>query len=68
VIEITIAWIGRELNKFGLYNAEIMVKVSKDFYKPLESDNYRADYLKDKNKLKWHSETKFRGEPSKNYV
>ena len=28
-----------------------MVKVSRDFYRPLEADNYLADYTKAKNKL-----------------
>ena len=37
-----------------------MVKVSKEFYRPLESDNYGADYAKAKKKLKWQPKTKFR--------
>ena len=37
-----------------------MVKGSKEFYKLLESDNYKANSLKAKNKLKWQPKTKFR--------
>ena len=59
-IGITIDWVGSGLNEVGLSNGETMVKVSKEFYRPLESDNYRADYSKAKNKLKWQPKTKFR--------
>ena len=37
-----------------------MVKVSKQFYRPLESDNYRANYSKAQKKPKWQPKTKFR--------
>ena len=37
-----------------------MVKVSKKFYRPLESNNYKADDSKAKKKLKWEPKTKFR--------
>ena len=57
---ITLEWIGSGLNEIRLSNGETMVKVSKGFYRPLESDNYRADYSKAKNKLKWQPKTKFR--------
>ena len=59
-IGITLEWIGSGLNEVGLSNGETMVKISKEFYRPLESDNYRADYSKAKNKLKWQPKTKFR--------
>ena len=59
-IGITLKWIGSGLNKVGLSNGETMVKVSKVFYMPLESDNYKADYSKAKKKLKWEPKTKFR--------
>ena len=59
-IGITLEWIGSGLNEVGLSNGETMVKVSKEFYRPLESDNYRADYSKAKKKLKWEPKTKFR--------
>ena len=59
-IGITLEWNCSGLNEVGLSNGETMVKVSKEFYRPLESDNYRADYSKAKNKLKWLPKTKFR--------
>jgi len=37
-----------------------MIKVSKELYRPLESDNYKADYTKAKKKLGWNPEVKFR--------
>lgn len=59
-IKIELEWIGSGLNEVGLSNGETMVKVSKKFYRPLESDNYKADYSKAKKKLKWEPKTKFR--------
>ena len=59
-IGITLEWIGSGLNEVGLSNGETMVKVSKEFYRPLESDNYKADYSKAKKTLKWEPKAKFR--------
>ena len=59
-IKIELEWIGSGLNEVGLFNDKTMVKVSKEFYRPLESDNYRADYSKAKKKLKWEPKTKFK--------
>ena len=59
-IKIELEWIGSGLNEVGLFNDETKVKVSKEFYRPLESDNYRADYSKAKKKLKWEPKTKFK--------
>ena len=59
-IGITLEWVGSGLNEVGLSNGETMVKVSKEFYRPLESDNYKADYSKANKKLKWEPKTKFR--------
>ena len=59
-IGITLEWVGSGLNEVGLSKGETMLKVSKEFYRPLESDNYRADYSKAKKKLKWEPKTKFR--------
>ena len=59
-IGTTLEWIGGGLNEVGLLDGETMVKVSKEFYRPLESDNYKADYSKAKKKLKWEPKTKFR--------
>ena len=36
------------------------MKVSREFFRPLESDNYRADYSKARKKLGWAPKTGFR--------
>ena len=36
------------------------VKVSSEFFGPLESDNYRADYTKAKKRLGWVPKTMFK--------
>ena len=36
------------------------MKVSREFFRPLESDNYRADYSKARKKLGWEPKTGFR--------
>ena len=59
-IGVTIEWIGSGLNEVGLSDGKTIVKVSKEFYRPLESDNYMADYSKAKEKLKWEPKTKFK--------
>ena len=51
-IKIELEWIRSGLNEVGIFNDETMVKVSREFYRPLESYNYRADYSKAKKKLK----------------
>ena len=45
-IKIELKWIGSGLNEVGIFNDETMVKARKKFYRPLASDNYRADYSK----------------------
>ena len=61
VIGINITWKGSGVNEVGLSDdGKTMVKVSRDFYRPLESDNYMADYSKAKNKLGWEPRVKFR--------
>ena len=59
-IGIDLNWIGSGVNEVGLSKELTMVKVNRDFYRPLESDNYLADYSKAKKKLKWEPKTKFR--------
>jgi GDPmannose 4,6-dehydratase len=59
-IKIDLKWIGSGINEVGIFNDETMVKVSREFYRPLESDNYKADYSKAKKKLKWEPKTKFK--------
>ena len=61
VIGINITWKGSGVNEVGLSDdGKTMVKVSRDFYRPLESDNYMADYSKAKSKLGWEPKVKFR--------
>ena len=36
------------------------VEVSREFFRPLESDNHRADYTKGKEKLGWKPTTMFK--------
>ena len=56
----TITWKGSGVNEVGLSeDGETLVKVSRDFFRPLESDNYRGDYSKAKRELRWEPRTKF---------
>jgi GDPmannose 4,6-dehydratase len=49
------------VNEVGLSeHGSTLVKVSREFFRPLESDNYKADYSKAKKKLRWEPETKFK--------
>jgi GDPmannose 4,6-dehydratase len=58
-IKIKLEWVGSGLNEVGLSNEYTMVKANKEFYRPLESDNYKADYSKAQKKLGWKPKTKF---------
>ena len=59
-INIDLTWIGRGVNEIGVSSdGKTLVKVSKDFYRPLEADNYMADYTKAKKKLGWEPKIKF---------
>ena len=61
VIGIKIEWKGSGLNEIGVDSDDrTLVKVSREFFRPLESDNYRADYSKVKEKLGWKPYTKFK--------
>ena len=45
VAGISITWKGSGVNEIGFSEAgKTMIKVSKEFYRPLESDSYKADY------------------------
>lgn len=59
-IGMDLEWVGSGVNEVGLSHGATMVKVSKEFYRPLESDNYRADYSKAKKTLGWKPKTKFK--------
>ena len=59
-IGINITWKGKGINEVGLNDeGKTLVRVSNEFFRPLESDNYRADYTKAKNKLGWKPKIKF---------
>jgi GDPmannose 4,6-dehydratase len=60
-IGMNISWRGSGVNEVGLSEKdEVLVKVSKEFFRPLESDNYLADYTKARDKLGWKPRMKFR--------
>ena len=52
VAGINIMWKGSGVNEIEVSDdGKTMIKVSKKFYRQLESDNYKADYTKAKEKL-----------------
>jgi GDPmannose 4,6-dehydratase len=56
----TVSWKGRGVNEVGLSkDGETLVKVSREFFRPLESNNYRGDYSKARKKIGWEPGTKF---------
>lgn len=59
-IDVPIHWKGKGVNEVGLSDDdEVLVKVNKQFFRPLESDNYVADYSKAKRLLGWEPSVKF---------
>ena len=59
-IGIGIEWKGSGVNEIGVdQSGKTVVKVSREFFRPLESDNYRADYSKAVEKLGWKPKTTF---------
>ena len=61
IVGIKITWKGMGINEVGLSDQEkVLVKVSRDLYRPLESDNYRADFSKAREKLGWEPRVKFK--------
>ena len=61
IIGMNVEWRGSGVNEVGLsQGGSTLVKVSREFFRPLESDNYRADYSKARNELKWEPKTGFR--------
>ena len=49
---MNIQWKGSGVNEVGISDEDrTFVEVSREFFSPLESDNYRADYAKEKEKL-----------------
>ena len=61
VVNMDISWKGIGVNEVGLsQDDEVLVKVSRKYFRPLESDNYLADYSKAENKLGWRPTTNFK--------
>lgn len=61
VARIPIVWKGAGLNEVGLSDKdEVLVRVNRDFYRPLEADNFKADYSKAKLKLGWEPKVNFK--------
>ena len=60
VAGIDIHWKGSGINEVGLSQEnEVLVRVNRKFFRPLESDNYMADYAKAKRELGWEPKTRF---------
>ena len=61
IISMNVEWRGMGVNEVGLsQDGSTLVKVSREFFRPLESDNYRADYSKARDELKWEPKARFR--------
>ncbi len=53
-------WVGSGVNEVGISDGVTRVKISREFYRPLEFDNYRADYSKAKKMFGWEPKTEFK--------
>jgi GDPmannose 4,6-dehydratase len=61
VVGMKVIWRGSGVNEVGLSEeGKVLVKISRDLYRPLESDNYMADYRKAREKLEWKPKVKFK--------
>ena len=59
-VGVNVHWKGTGIEEVGLSeNNEVLVRVNSKFFRPLESDNYVADYSKAKRDLEWHPDVKF---------
>jgi GDPmannose 4,6-dehydratase len=56
-----IKWEGEGINEIGRdkNNNKVLVKVSKEFFRPIEAENFLGDYSKAKKLLGWEPKTKF---------
>ncbi len=60
VAGIPIRWEGDGINERGVTEeGKIVVRVKKELYRPLEAENFLADYSKAERKLRWKPRTKF---------
>ncbi|MGC9123525.1 MAG: GDP-mannose 4,6-dehydratase [Thermoplasmata archaeon] len=61
VINIRIEWQGQGLDEKGVSeDGKILVRVNKGFFRPLDTENFIADYSKAKRLLGWEPKTVFR--------
>jgi len=61
VAGIDVRWEGEGLDEVGVSEeGRVLVRVSKEFFRPLEADNYLADYSKASRVLGWRPKTSFR--------
>jgi len=59
-LDINIFWEGGGLEEVGRdEGGKVIVKVNKDFYRPVEVDDLRGDYAKANEKLGWEPRTNF---------
>jgi GDPmannose 4,6-dehydratase len=59
-VGIDLTWKGRGANEVALSaKDEMLVRVSKELYRPLEADNFKADYAKARKKLGWQPKVGF---------
>ncbi len=60
VAGMELRWEGEGLNEVGIADGKVVVKVSKEFFRPLEAENFLADYSKAKRELGWAPKTTFK--------
>jgi GDPmannose 4,6-dehydratase len=61
VAGINIQWEGSVLNEKGISDdGRILVKVNKEFFRPLDTNPFIADYSKAKKLLNWYPKTSFK--------
>lgn len=61
VAGIEVEWSGKGVDEIGKSRSgKIVVKVNKKYFRPLESDNYLANYDKAKNTFGWRPEKSFK--------
>ena len=60
IIGKSVTWKGGGVNEIGLSeDGKTLMKVSREIFRPLESDNYRGDHSKARKKIGWEPKTKF---------
>ena len=59
-IGVNLHWKGKGINEIRLSDQdEVLIKVNRNFFRPLESDNYVANYSKAKKLLGWEPKIRF---------